>query len=75
LLVLTRKEGEALLIEGGIEIRVLEVKGRQVKLGLIAPEEVRIFRKELYERIKEENLRAARVPETLNEILIREEEK
>ena len=58
MLVLTRKPGEALLVNGGIEIQVLEVKGKQVKLGVVAPPEVRILRKELYERIREENLRA-----------------
>ncbi|HFC98627.1 MAG TPA: carbon storage regulator, partial [Thermosulfurimonas dismutans] len=56
MLVLTRKPGEALLVNGSIEIQVLEVKGKQVKLGIVAPPEVHILRKELFERIREENL-------------------
>lgn len=70
MLVLTRKKGEALLIDEKIEVRVLEVKGKQVKLGIVAPNGVRILRKELYERIKEENLRALSVS---NEISFTEE--
>jgi carbon storage regulator len=59
MLVLTRKEGEAVVIDGDIRIRVLEVKGGQVKLGIDAPLNITVHRDEIYQRILEENKRAA----------------
>jgi carbon storage regulator len=47
MLVLTRKTGQSIVIDGGIEITVLEVRGEQVRLGLAAPREIRVNRKEL----------------------------
>jgi carbon storage regulator len=61
MLVLTRKEGEAVVIDGDIRIKVLEVKGGQVKLGIDAPLSVTVHREEIYQRILEENQRAALV--------------
>lgn len=58
MLILTRKTGEAIAIGEAIVISVLEVKGSQVRLGISAPPEVTIHRGEIYERIREENLRA-----------------
>ena len=48
MLALTRKVGESIIIDNNIEITVLEVKGEQVKLGISAPKEIAIFRKEIY---------------------------
>jgi len=59
MLVLARKAGEAIAIGDGITVRVLEVKGGQVKLGVEAPGEVSVHREEIYLRILEENRRAA----------------
>lgn len=53
MLALSRKKGEALVINNDIEITVLEVKGEQVKLGITAPKEVPIYRKEVYVQIQE----------------------
>lgn len=50
MLVLTRKCSESIVIEGGIVVTVLEVRGNKVKLGLDAPDDVRINRQEVYER-------------------------
>lgn len=50
MLVLTRKTDERLLIDGGIEIRILGVKGSRVRLGIEAPREVRVRRAELENR-------------------------
>jgi carbon storage regulator len=61
MLVLTRKSGEAIQIGDNITITVVEIKGNQVRLGIDAPSDVLIYRKELYERIREENLISARV--------------
>lgn len=59
MLVLGRKKGETLLIGDSIEITVVEVQGDNVKLSIQAPREVSIFRKEVFEEIKSENLKAA----------------
>lgn len=59
MLVLTRRSEEALKLGDDITITVVEIKGNQVRLGIEAPASVRIHRKELYEKIKAENIRAA----------------
>ncbi|GFI01465.1 MAG: carbon storage regulator CsrA [Lachnospiraceae bacterium] len=55
MLALSRKKNEALIINNNIEITVLEIKGEQVKLGISAPKEVPIYRKEVYVQIQEAN--------------------
>ncbi len=55
MLALTRRKGEALVLNNNIEITVLEVKGDQVKIGIQAPREVSIYRKEIYLQIQKEN--------------------
>ncbi len=55
MLALTRKKGESLVINNNIEITVLEIRGDQIKLGITAPKEVPIYRKEVYLQIQEEN--------------------
>ena len=59
MLVLTRKIGEVIRIGNGVTVRVLEVKGNQVRLGLDAPPEIKIFREEVYLAILKENENAA----------------
>lgn len=59
MLALSRKKGEALVINNDIEVTVLEVKGEQVKLGISAPKEVPIYRKEVYVQIQESTKEAA----------------
>ena len=61
MLALTRKKDEALIINNNIEITILEVKGDQVKIGISAPKEVPIYRKEVYVQIQEANKAAADV--------------
>lgn len=55
MLALSRKKNEALIVNNNIEITVLEIKGEQVKLGISAPKEVPIYRKEVYTQIQEAN--------------------
>ena len=55
MLALTRKKGESLIINNNIEITILEVRGDQIKVGIDAPREVPIYRKEVYIQIQEEN--------------------
>ena len=55
MLALTRKKGEALIVNNNVEITILEVRGDQVKVGISAPKEVPIYRKEVYLQIQAEN--------------------
>ncbi len=64
MLVLTRKINESIRIGDDITIKVLEIRGSQVRLGIEAPEDVKVYREELYQKILQENLRAARVNAT-----------
>lgn len=59
MLILTRKLGESIAIGDGIKVTLLEVQGKQVKIGVHAPRDVSIHRQEIYEKIQKENLRAA----------------
>lgn len=61
MLALSRKKGEALVINNNIEITILEVKGEQVKIGISAPKEVPVYRKEVYVQIQEANKEAMEV--------------
>ena len=65
MLALTRKKGEALMINNNVEITILEVRGDQVKIGIQAPKDVPIYRKEVYLQIQEEN-KASFSPEGLD---------
>ncbi|MCI8947185.1 MAG: carbon storage regulator CsrA [Lachnospiraceae bacterium] len=58
MLALSRKKNEALIINNNIEITVLEIKGEQVKLGISAPRDVPVYRKEVYVQIQEANKEA-----------------
>ena len=61
MLALTRKKGESLVLNNDIEVTVLEIRGDQVKLGIKAPRQVPVYRKEVYLQIQKENEAAARV--------------
>ena len=61
MLALTRKKGEALVVNNNIEITVLEIRGDQIKIGIQAPKEVPIYRKEVYLQIQKENEAAVEV--------------
>lgn len=58
MLALSRKKNEAIIINNNIEITILEVKGDQVKIGINAPKEVPVYRKEVYLQIQEANSEA-----------------
>jgi carbon storage regulator len=61
MLALSRKKNEALVINNNVEITVLEIKGEQVKLGISAPREVPVYRKEVYVQIQDSNQEAVNV--------------
>ena len=55
MLALSRKKNEALVLNNNIEITILEIKGEQVKLGITAPKDVPVYRKEVYVQIQDAN--------------------
>lgn len=55
MLALTRKKGESLVVNNNIEITVLEIRGDQIKIGICAPKNVPVYRKEVYLQIQKEN--------------------
>lgn len=59
MLILSRKEGEAIRIGDDIEIIVTEITSNRVKIGIRSPRNIPVYREELYQRIKEENRQAA----------------
>ena len=59
MLYLTRKMGDSVVIDDNIEVTVVEIRGKSVKLGFTFPPEVTVLRRELYERIQAENRAAA----------------
>jgi carbon storage regulator len=61
MLVLTRKSDESINLGDEITITVVEVKGNSVRLGIKAPANLRIYRKEIYDKIKKENLMSKNV--------------
>ena len=59
MLALTRKQGESLVVNNNIEITILEIRGDQIKIGISAPKDVPIYRKEVFLQIQEEHQKAA----------------
>ncbi|MBL6991168.1 MAG: carbon storage regulator CsrA [Bacteriovoracaceae bacterium] len=72
MLVLTRKLGESIAIDDHIKIIVVQIKGKQVRLGIKAPKETKIHREEVYAAIQEQNTEAAKAD--MSEISKLEEE-
>lgn len=61
MLILTRRIGESITIGDHIKIYVVDVRGRQVRLGIEAPSDTNVHRQEIYEKIEEENRSAAQI--------------
>ena len=59
MLILARKLNESIMIGDKVEISVIDIKGDQVKLGIQAPKNVKVYRQEVYQAIQEENRAAA----------------
>jgi len=67
MLVLSRQRDETIIIGDNIEITVVDIRGDKVRLGVSAPKEISVHRKEVYEAIRRENREAAQVkPEDLS---------
>ena len=58
MLVLARKPNQSIMIGDDIEIKIIEVKGDQIKVGINAPRHIAVHRKEIYEEIKKANIEA-----------------
>ncbi len=58
MLVLTRRPGESIVVGDNIVVTVIEIKGGQVRIGIDAPRDVDVYREEIYEQVRQENLNA-----------------
>ena len=68
MLALSRKRGESLIIGNNVEVTILDIKNEQVKIGISAPREVPIYRKEVWLQIQEANKAAASVDENFSAV-------
>jgi carbon storage regulator len=62
MLVLSRKKGQSIMIGNNIEISIIDIQGEQIRLGINAPRDIPIHRKEVFEEIIQENRQAASTP-------------
>lgn len=69
MLVLSRKKDESIMIGDQIELKILSVDGDQVKLGIVAPKSVKVYRTEVYESIQQQNKEALNISKLLIEQL------
>ena len=68
MLVLTRKKDESIMVGEDIEIVVLDISSNQVRIGVKAPKECAVFRKEIFLEIQEENIKAAQQAQLINNL-------
>jgi len=61
MLVLTRKRNQSIVVNDNIELTIIDIQGDQVRVGINAPKDVKVFRKEVYVEMTEENQRASNV--------------
>ena len=66
MLVLSRKPNESIMIGDAVEVKIVEVKGDYVKLGITAPKSIPVHRKEIYEAIQRENIEAAKTSKAID---------
>ncbi|WP_108669003.1 carbon storage regulator CsrA [Peribacillus acanthi] len=69
MLVLTRKKGESIQIGEGVEVKIVSIQGEQVKIGIEAPDHLEIYRKEIWEKILQENQEALGKKQDLVDLL------
>jgi len=64
MLVLTRRLGETIVIGDDIVIKIVDIHGKQIRVGIEAPSEVSVYRGEIYDRIMQENKAAVKASAT-----------
>ena len=70
MLVLSRQRDETIMIGDDVEVTIVDIRGDKVRLGITAPREIQVHRKEVYDAIKRENQRAAGMsPSEVNEVI------
>nr|WP_163099292.1 carbon storage regulator CsrA [Peribacillus alkalitolerans] len=72
MLILNRKKGESIQIGEGIEIKIVSIQGEQVKIGIEAPDDLEVYRKEIWEKILQENQEALNKKVNLIDLLKKE---
>jgi carbon storage regulator len=76
MLVLSRQRDETIMIGDDVEITVVDIRGDKVRLGITAPRQIQVHRKEVYEAIKRENQKAANLsPDDVSDLVDRERER
>ncbi|PKM78894.1 MAG: carbon storage regulator [Firmicutes bacterium HGW-Firmicutes-13] len=75
MLILSRKSGQSLVIGENITVKILEVSGDNIKIGIEAPREIPVHRQEVFETIKKENKAAAMVKRDVLSYLPRDKEE
>ena len=76
MLVLSRQRDETIMIGDDVEITVVDIRGDKVRLGITAPRQIQVHRKEVYEAIKRENQRAASLsPQDVSDLVDQEKQK
>ena len=68
MLVLTRKLGESIAIDDHIKIVVVQIKGKQVRIGIQAPKETKIHREEVYTAIQDQNKEAVKTATSVGNV-------
>lgn len=68
MLILSRKLDECIIIDGTIEIKIVSIDENRVRIGINAPANVEVHRKEVFEKIKEENLQAANTAKAMESL-------
>lgn len=68
MLVLTRKKNQSIVINDNIEITIIDIQGDQLRVGIDAPKNVKVYRKEIYDEIVEQNKQASNVKVSLDDL-------
>lgn len=68
MLILTRKKEQSIIINGNIEVKILAIEDGKVSVGIKAPKDVDILRKEIYETVEEENIKAAKLEFNIDKV-------
>ncbi len=68
MLVLTRKIGESITINEDIKVTVVDIKGKTIRIGIAAPADTKIYREEVFEKIKQENQSSASAQFDLSQV-------